>query len=52
MLTLICGEDSVASRNYFTDQQKYLKEKDFEIVNVDYRQVLELDETGERSSSF
>src|SRR3989338_5646664 len=52
MLTIICGEDSVASRNYFTDQQKLLKEKDFEIVNVDYLQVLELDETGSSESSL
>ena len=46
MLTIICGEDSIESRRYFTDQQRLLKEKDFEIVNVDYYQVLELDETG------
>ena len=52
MLTIVCGEDSVASRKYFTDQQGLLKEKDFEIVNVDYRQVLELDETGDSESSL
>ena len=52
MLTIICGEDSVASRNYFTDQQLLLKEKDFEIVNVDYHQILELDETGSSESSL
>lgn len=52
MLTIICGEDSVASRNYFTDQQKILREKDFEIVNVDYHQVLELDETGSSEISL
>lgn len=52
MLTIICGEDSISSRNYFTDQQKLLKEKDFEIVNVDYHQVLELDETGASESSL
>lgn len=52
MLTIICGEDSVTARNYFTDQQKILKEKDFEIVNVDYHQVLELDETGASESSL
>jgi hypothetical protein len=46
MLTIICGEDSVASRKYFTDYQLLLKEKDFEIVNIDYHQVLEIDETG------
>lgn len=52
MLTIICGEDSISSRNYFTDQQKLLKEKDFEIVNVDYHQVLDLDETGSSESSL
>lgn len=52
MLTIICGEDSVASRNYFTDQQRLLKEKDYEIVNVDYHQVLELDETGSSEISL
>ena len=52
MLTIICGEDSISSRNYFTDQQKLLNEKDFEIVNVDYHQVLELDETGSSESSL
>jgi len=52
MLTIICGEDSVESRRYFIDQQRLLKEKDFEIVNVDYHQVLELDETGSSESSL
>lgn len=52
MLTIICGEDSVESRRYFTDQQRLLREKDFEIVNVDYHQVLELDETGSSESSL
>jgi len=52
MLTIICGEDSITSRNYFVDQQKLFKEKDFEIVNVDYHQVLELDETGSSESSL
>lgn len=52
MITIICGEDSIASRNYLTDQQKILKEKDFEIVNIDYHQVLELDETGSSESSL
>ena len=52
MLTIICGEDSISSRKYYTDQQRVLKEKDFEIVNVDYHQVLELDETGSSESSL
>ncbi len=52
MLTIICGEDSIASRNYFIDQQKLLQEKNFEVVNLDYHQVLELDETGSSESSL
>lgn len=52
MLTIICGEDSIASRKYFTDQQRLLREKDFEVDNVDYHQVLELDETGASESSL
>src|SRR5450830_516835 len=52
MLTIICGEDSIASRNYFLEQEKNLREKDFEIVNVDYRQVLELDESEASSASL
>lgn len=52
MLTIICGEDSIASRNYFTDQQKIFSEKGFEIVNVDYNQVLELDESEASSASL
>jgi len=52
MLTIICGEDSIASRNCFLEQEKILREKDFEIVNIDYHQVLELDETGSSESSL
>ncbi|MCK9427008.1 MAG: hypothetical protein M0Q21_13340 [Ignavibacteriaceae bacterium] len=42
----------MASRKYLTDQQQLLREKDFEIVNADYHQVLELDETGSSESSL
>lgn len=52
MLTIICGEDSIASRNYFTDQKKSLKEKNFETVDLDYHQILEMDETGSSESSL
>ena len=52
MLTIICGEDSVASRNYFTDQQKIYSQKGLEIVNLDYRKVLELDESESVSASL
>lgn len=52
MLTIICGEDSIGARNYFTDLQKSLSDKEYEIVNLDYQQVLELDETGSSESSL
>lgn len=52
MLTIICGEDSIASRNYFLDQQKIFAEKGYEIVTVDYRLVLELDESEASSASL
>ena len=52
MLTIICGEDSIASRNYFLNQQKIFTEKGYEIVNIDYRLVLELDESEASSASL
>lgn len=52
MLTIICGEDSISSRNYFLGQQKIFIEKAYEIVNIDYRQVLELDESESSSASL
>ena len=52
MLTIICGEDSISSRNYFLDQQKLFAQKSYEIVNVDYRLVLELDESEASSASL
>src|SRR3989344_2687710 len=52
MLTIICGEDSIASRNYILDQQKIFREKDFEIVDIDYKAVLELDESQAYSASL
>jgi len=52
MLTIICGEDSISSRNYFLEQQKIFAEKGYEIVNVDYRLVLELDESEASSASL
>ncbi len=52
MLTIICGEDSVASRNYFLEQEKIFRDKNFEIGNIDYKQVLELDESEASSASL
>src|SRR4030066_236078 len=52
MLTIICGEDSISSRNYFLEQQKIFIQKGYEIVNIDYRLVIELEESGESSASL
>ena len=52
MLTIICGEDSIASRNYFLEQERIFKKKNFEIVNIDSKQVLELDESQANSVSL
>lgn len=52
MLTIICGEDSIASRNYLTEQQRLFIDRDFEVVNVDYNQILELDEFEATSASL
>ncbi len=52
MLTIICGEDSISSRNYFLEQEKLFAQKGYEIVNVDYRLVLELDENEASSASL
>ncbi|MEK7633404.1 MAG: hypothetical protein AAB437_01000 [Patescibacteria group bacterium] len=52
MLTVVCGEDSIASRNYFLEQEKYFREKDFEIVNLDVKQVLELNDSEASSASL
>lgn len=52
MLTIICGEDSIASRNYFLDQQKIFTEKGFEIADIDVKQVLELDDSQASSESL
>lgn len=52
MLTIVCGEDSIASRNYFLEQEKNFRGKNFEIVNVDYKQVFELDDAEASSSSL
>ena len=52
MLTIICGENSISSRNYFLDQQKIFAEKGFEIADIDVKQVLELDDSQASSVSL
>jgi DNA polymerase III delta subunit len=53
MLTIICGEDSISSRNYFFNLKASFQNKDYETVNIDSQQTLELnDETARTSSLF
>lgn len=42
MLTIVCGEDSTASRNYFSGLKKDFRAKNFEIYEVDPRSVGEI----------
>lgn len=42
MLTIVCGEDSTASRNYFSGLKKTLRDKDFEIFDIDSKGVGEI----------
>jgi hypothetical protein len=42
MLTIICGEDNVASRNYFLKLQNDFKNKDYQIINILHNQVDEI----------
>lgn len=39
MLTIICGEDTITSRNYFTSLKKNFSSKGFEIRDVKYEEV-------------
>ncbi|PIV09061.1 hypothetical protein COS31_05000 [Candidatus Roizmanbacteria bacterium CG02_land_8_20_14_3_00_36_15] len=42
MLTVICGEDVVASRNYFTELKNKYLEKKIDIYNIDPNQIDEV----------
>lgn len=39
MLTIVCGEDSKASRNYFSDLKKNAKDKDCEVYEIDAKNI-------------
>ena len=34
MLTIICGEDSVSSYNYYSSLKKNYKDKDFQVIEI------------------
>jgi DNA polymerase III delta subunit len=42
MLTIVCGEDSKASRNYFSNLKKNAKEKDYEVYEIDPKNLGEI----------
>lgn len=42
MLTIICGEDNVASRKYFQDIKETFSKKNFEIKNIASNEISEL----------
>ncbi|MGB9707486.1 MAG: hypothetical protein ACPL1D_01905 [Microgenomates group bacterium] len=42
MLTVICGEDNIVSRNYFLQQQEEFQAKDYQIINILPNQVEEI----------
>ena len=34
MLTIICGEDSITSRNYYSSLKKNYQDKDFQVIEI------------------
>ncbi|MBI4226436.1 hypothetical protein HY612_04980 [Candidatus Roizmanbacteria bacterium] len=53
MLTIICGEDTVASRNYYTALQQQYKNKGYEISNIVFSDIEKIDKwLGESVSLF
>lgn len=53
MLTIICGEDSVASYNYFWNLKKEFKEKNYEIYDIEPSNIYEITSwRGESESLF
>ena len=53
MLTIVCGEDSIASYNYIVDLKKAFREKDYEIYHINSSDFEEVSKwMGESSSLF
>ncbi len=42
MLTIICGEDSVAAFNYFIELKKHYQKKDYQVIDVDSSEIEEI----------
>lgn len=42
MLTIVCGEDSKASRNYFSDLKRAAKDKDCEVFDIEAKSIGEI----------
>lgn len=42
MLTIICGEDSKSSRNYFSEQKRIARENDYEVYDIDAKSINEI----------
>lgn len=42
MLTIICGEDSKASRNYFFEQKRIARDNEYEIYDIDAKSITEI----------
>ncbi|MFZ6034885.1 MAG: hypothetical protein ACOYUB_01910 [Patescibacteria group bacterium] len=42
MLTIVCGEDSGSSRNYFLDIKKKARDRDCEVVDIDAKSIGEI----------
>lgn len=52
MLTIICGENSVSSFNYYTDLKKEYKTKGYEIINLESNNLEEISSWMRESQSL
>jgi len=52
MLTIVCGEDSAASRTYFSDLKNQYIKSNYQIVEVDYQQIKDIPDWAARSASL
>lgn len=42
MLTIVCGEDSASSRNYFSELKKKYRDNETEVIDIDPKQIGEI----------
>lgn len=52
MLITVCGEDTIASRNYVNTLKQQYKSKEYEIKNIPSKEVLEVIKSGANSLSL